>query len=237
MYSFLWLWVPLFLLFDCSLGNTEIINFLAVEDSSADLPFTHAWPILRPGASNIQFNATSAKLGSDLPQKICPNLNEWHPERPDLCPHELWVVLELDGIEWKNFNKFTLRASWPAFHPTDISMKIYNPGSLGAFATRDPGITLSKTRRKYARIQMVHAGVLTPAANNVGDDASRYLVSIYLVLEPLYFGVLPSSVIPVLFAIVAAIVIGLPIAWKINTYFQSIVQKAKMPEHLKQKYM
>ena len=40
------------------------------------------------------------------------------------CPHDLWVLLDLDGDEWyghngvlalwKNYDRFTLRVSWPA---------------------------------------------------------------------------------------------------------------------------
>jgi hypothetical protein len=38
------------------------------------------------------------------------------------CPHDLWIVLDLDGdgqngrgkSAWKSYDRFTLRVSWPA---------------------------------------------------------------------------------------------------------------------------
>ena len=104
-------------------------------------------------------------------------------------------------------------------------MDIYDPSSLGTFATKDTSSNTEKTRRKYARIQMVHSGVLTPGI--VLDDNSRYNVPFILTLEPLYFGVLPKSVVPVVFAIVVAILLGLPIAAKINGSLQNIMLEAK----------
>lgn len=104
-------------------------------------------------------------------------------------------------------------------------MDIYDPSSLGTFATKDTSSNTEKTRRKYARIQMVHSGVLTPGI--VLDDNSRYNVPFILTLEPLYFGVLPKSVVPVVLAIVVAILLGLPIAAKINGSLQNIMLEAK----------
>lgn len=64
---------------------------------------------------------TSAPLGTILPEELCPSLRSWGVERPhaDLCRHELYVALDLDAPEWDEFEKFTLRLSWPAFvrHP------------------------------------------------------------------------------------------------------------------------
>jgi hypothetical protein len=31
-----------------------------------------------------------------------------------LCPHDLWLALDLDGEEWTKYDRFTLRVSWPA---------------------------------------------------------------------------------------------------------------------------
>jgi hypothetical protein len=30
------------------------------------------------------------------------------------CPHEIWLRLHLDDLDWISFKKFTLRVSWPA---------------------------------------------------------------------------------------------------------------------------
>lgn len=202
-------------------------------------------PKLTARSSTLQLNILSAPLGSALPQAICGSLHQWQPGNPRPCPHELWLSLNLDDEEWKDFDKYTLRLSWPAFvsiqlsfylnitqgsdtdiqHPTQITMDIYDPSSLGTFATKDTSSNTEKARRKYARIQMVHSGVLTPGI--VLDDNSRYNVPFILTLEPLYFGVLPKSVVPVVFAIVVAILLGLPIAAKINGSLQNIMLEAK----------
>jgi len=104
-------------------------------------------------------------------------------------------------------------------------MDIYDPISLGNFSVNSPSSNAEKTRWKYARIQMVHSGVLTPGI--VLDDNSRYEVPFVLILEPLYLGVLPKSVVPVVFAIIVAIPLGLLIATKINGSLQNIMKDAK----------
>ncbi|KIM35632.1 hypothetical protein M413DRAFT_347306 [Hebeloma cylindrosporum] len=209
-------------------GNTEIVNFQAQEVLAVDLDFTDAWPELNATSSSLQLNVTSARLGSMLPRAICGTLDQWQLGNPQTCPHEVWLSLSVDDEGWKHFDKFTLRLSWPAFHPTQITMDIYDPTSLGAFTTKGTSsntTTMTKTRRRYARIQMVHTGVLTPGI--VLDDNSRYNVPFILTLEPLYFGVLPESVLPVVCAILCVILLGLPIAAKINGGLQTVVLEAK----------
>jgi len=72
-------------------------------------------PILTARSSSLQWNITSAPLGSALSRTICGRLNQWRPENSQPCPHELWLQLDLEDEEWKGFDKFTLRLSWPAF--------------------------------------------------------------------------------------------------------------------------
>jgi hypothetical protein len=107
-------------------------------------------------------------------------------------------------------------------------MKVFEPELLPASKGQ---FTRSKTRRKYARIQFIHSGVLTPTSEPL-NDVSRYQLPIVVTLEPLHLGVLPSSVIPVLIAILVTIVCGAPLASKINHYVQSIAQKVREDERL-----
>ena len=72
-------------------------------------------PKLTAKSSTLQLNIVSAPLGSALPQAICDSLDQWQPGNTQSCPHELWLSLHLDDEEWKIFDKFTLRLSWPAF--------------------------------------------------------------------------------------------------------------------------
>ena len=89
---------------------------------------------------------------------------------------------------------------------------------------------------------MVHTGVLTPPTmiinNNNSttttrsfDETSRYNVPFVIILEPLLFGVLPSSVVSVVLTILAILVVGLPIARNvIHRYLEGIARQAKAEE-------
>ena len=48
-----------------------------------------------------------APLGSIL-EDVCEGY------LPGSCPHEDWLVLDLDDVAWGKFSKFTVRISWPA---------------------------------------------------------------------------------------------------------------------------
>ena len=82
-------------------------------------------------------------------------------------------------------------------------------------------------RRKYARIQLVFTGVLTPRTRPPPPEAITRIIPIFLKLEPLYFGVLPESVVPVIWLMIPVIIIGAVAASKANKYFQSVVEEAK----------
>lgn len=84
---------------------------------------------------------------------------------------------------------------------------------------------------------MVHAGVLTPSIHNNtttssfnNNETSRYNVPFVIILEPLHFGILPSSVVSVVLTILVILVVGLPIARYIHTYLEGIAQQAKAEE-------
>lgn len=81
---------------------------------------------------------------------------------------------------------------------------------------------------------MVHSGVLTPTINTTSsfNETSRYNVPFVVILEPLLFGVLPSSVVSTVFTILAIIVVGIPIARNIHCYLEGIAQQAKAEELL-----
>jgi len=106
-------------------------------------------------------------------------------------------------------------------------MTIYNPSSLSAYSAGGVASSQSRTRNKYARIQLAHTGVLTPFKNNPLANGSRYDVSFILKLEPLHFGVLPESVIPIICSILIAIVLGFPLTLRVNNYLQRMVQQAR----------
>lgn len=77
---------------------------------------TYKRHILEPKNSTLQWNMISAPLEHTLSQSICLNLHEWHPiQNVNACPYEFWLVLDLDQDGWKDYDKFTLRLSWPAY--------------------------------------------------------------------------------------------------------------------------
>ena len=108
-------------------------------------------------------------------------------------------------------------------------MKIFEPSDLSIGAQMQ--LNRGKTRRKYARIQFIHAGVLTPTAKQL-DDSSWYQVPVVMTLEPLHLGMLPSSVIPVLVAILLTIIFGISIASKVDVLLRSVAQKVCDDERL-----
>lgn len=103
---------------------------------------------------------------------------------------------------------------------------MYDPTALAGYSRQPAG--LLKTHRKYARIQLVHTGVLTPPANDTLDAIVRHKVPFILNLEPLHLGVIPESVIPVIGAILVAIVLSLPLSGTIYAYLRSTAEKAKL---------
>lgn len=75
------------------------------------------------------------------------------------------------------------------------------------------------TRRQYARIRVVEAGVRVPSADkNVPRD-----VPFNVILEPLYYGILPASVAPVLFFLIPVGALALlVVAPRIHAYLGSV---------------
>ena len=89
---------------------------------------------------------------------------------------------------------------------------------------------------------MVHTGILTPSTNinnsstaRSFNETSRYNVPFVIILEPLHFGVLPSSVVPVVLTILAILAVGLPIARNVHGYLEGIAQQAKTEKLVEEK--
>ena len=62
------------------------------------------------------------------------------------------------------------------------------------------------SRRTYARIRVISSGVLTPS--HAHRHRTLDPVSFMIAVEPLYFGVLPASVVPTVLTVVAVAVVG-----------------------------
>ena len=101
-------------------------------------------------------------------------------------------------------------------------MKIFEPDDL--LPIRKAESKRNKTRRKYARIQVTHSGIMTPTSDQI-KDSLRYQVPVVVTLEPLHLGAVPSSVIPIVIAIFLVILSGIPLAAKLDCYLRSVAQK------------
>ncbi|KIJ06778.1 hypothetical protein PAXINDRAFT_177736 [Paxillus involutus ATCC 200175] len=211
-------------------ANTEIINFLPSREHTIDLSSAVVgnWSNLHHSDNERQWALQPAALHTPLHQ-VCEIDDETAlSERPFSCPHELWVILDLDDKEWESYTTFTLRLSWAASAPADFSIEIYSPEAQAP-----------TTRSKYARIRVVNAGVLTPGARpqvpRTSSDAPANLAVEYepdsvpfiVILEPLYLGVLPASLLPtVCFLIPILLVAAMSVPFAI-AYLDTFVRQAR----------
>ncbi|KAI0348315.1 hypothetical protein BDW22DRAFT_1385538 [Trametopsis cervina] len=179
-------------------ANTEIVNIVATDAADVHFPHPPTWAVLSSNASEQLWRAQPAPLHTSL-DKVCVS------QDGSTCAHERWAVLDFDSPGWSRFSKFTLRISWPAFHPTDFYIQVFSPEELWAIhnATSAPSIPIPsdmtqvakpRTRRKYARVRLVDTGVRVPAKEVHNAEATPFMI----ILEPLYWTILPASVFSIL---------------------------------------
>jgi hypothetical protein len=128
----------------------------------------------------INFHHSSSPTTSHLPHltRLQPSL------RFNLTPlHSLTVAI--DTTDWSSGDAFTLRASWSAAYPFDVSVQFDDSG--------------------LANLTAVQYGVPVP-----GKQAPTSL-PVVLILEHLYWGFLPTSILPTLAFLVA--VCGISASW------------------------
>lgn len=193
---FLWLVLPE------ALGNTEIVNFEATKSPEVALPHIKSFPVLTIGQAEQAFHVSPAAHSVE------------HAGRGNFSlglSHELWLVLDLDANDWLPFSKFTLRISWPACSPADFSVDVYAPEDfanlfLGHNVSQESAMFM--TRQKIAHITLHDSAIFTPSSSPPILHAEPQLpdpVPFIVLLEPLYLGVLPASVLPVVGLLTAVI--------------------------------
>lgn len=92
-----------------STANTEIINLspslgprvLVLDSISSN------WPVLTPLDGNNERRWMMTHIPREGDAEGCMEKGEW-------CDDDLWLVLDFDEEEWKRYQDFTLRVSWPA---------------------------------------------------------------------------------------------------------------------------
>ena len=97
-------------------------------------------------------------------------------------------------------------------------------GRTGSTSSPDDPDARQKTRRMYARIRAVNTGVRNP----LSQAPVISTVPFALRLEPLYLGVVPASVVPVvLFLLPVVFITGYFMAPRIHGYMASVALDAK----------
>ncbi|THV04757.1 hypothetical protein K435DRAFT_648719 [Dendrothele bispora CBS 962.96] len=217
-------------------SNTEIVNFEVKPALDHDLSFVEEWPMFSPRNNEKRFDVVPAPLGTPL-RHVCAGPEDLLSKTPQ-CPHEIWFKLGLDQDGWDKFSKFTLRISWPASSPADFVIDVYDPQQVAArfqippvpassSTTSDSG----NTRLKYARIRLVDTGVRAPivSVNPVPFPSTTATAEVpfIVIVEPLYFGAIPESVLPagVIFApLLASLVFVMP---KVNAYIDGMASATR----------
>jgi hypothetical protein len=100
---------------------------------------------------------------------------------------------------------------------------------FGSALSRDS--SMAKTRTKYARIRVVDIGIRTPTAEYKAllrqGPIKPTPVPFMLILEPLYLGVLPATVVPSVGALIlVAVVAGLAVP-RVNRYLQEVAAQVR----------
>ncbi|KAJ7597782.1 hypothetical protein C8J56DRAFT_1041955 [Mycena floridula] len=200
-------------------ADTEIVNF----DTSTVGNFRFVppldWQILSPEAPEIRLSLAPAHLNTPI-NEVC-----WSTQGSDACPNELWVVLDVDQSNWTSYKKFTLRLSWAASFPTHFSLEVLNAEDVAALFSESQTSSTSFSRTKYARIRAVNTGVRPASTNDVENKPVP--VPFILTLEPLYFGFLPSSVLPIIIFLLPIIVISALSVNYVQRHVQILAIKAR----------
>ncbi|KAH9926428.1 uncharacterized protein B0H18DRAFT_1118927 [Fomitopsis serialis] len=206
-------------------ANTEIVNFAAVEGTLAPSVLTANWTELSAKAPEKLLRVPPALLGTPLAD-VCQ-------DSPGAsCAHELGLTLRLDDPAWSAYSRFTLRISWSASSPADFDVQVKSAAALfSELRTSVPGRdvhSLPTGRRMYARIRVVDTGVRTPTADGSHERVPPDPITLMVLLEPLYFGVLPASVVPtVAFLILVIIVAALGIVPPVQRYLCAVADEAR----------
>ncbi|KAJ7103088.1 hypothetical protein B0H15DRAFT_810873 [Mycena belliarum] len=196
-------------------ANTEIINFAASLSPDAPQLLTQSWQVLRAAPrTTTDWTLAPAPLGTPH-AAVCSSTP---------CAHELWLVLEPTADA-----KHTLRLSYAASSPTDFLIDVLDPGAAAALLSLPPSAAAHEksveTHTKYARIRAVDTGVRTPPFN-ITEEAAP--VAFVLVLEPLYGGVLPATVVPLLlFAVPVLALASMVLLPRVQKHVDELVVEAR----------
>ncbi|KAJ4471807.1 hypothetical protein C8J55DRAFT_459039, partial [Lentinula edodes] len=204
-----------------ALANTEIVNFEASDQIDVHIFDDHNWHVLSPGANEKSFNVQPAPFGTRM-NVVCSSPQELLSKAPN-CSNEIWIKLDLDHPDWKSYTKFTLRISWPGSSPADFGMNIFNPETTASRFAGKPISPPARTRVKFARIRVVDAGIISPLSGVTEVRPVPFLV----ILEPLYFGLIPASIVPFLWVLLPTVFVSIRVAPYANAFLSDIAAAAR----------
>ncbi|KAJ4470916.1 hypothetical protein J3R30DRAFT_3710872 [Lentinula aciculospora] len=204
-----------------ALANTEIINFEASGQIDVHVSGADKWHVLSSGANEKPFNILPAPLETHM-NSVCSSPQDLLSEVPN-CPHEIWIKLDLNHEDWKSYKKFTLRISWPGSSPADFSISILNPQATASRFAGTPITPPAHTRVKFARIRIVDTGVISPLSGITKVSSIPFVVT----LEPLYFGVIPASVVPLLWVLLPILSVSALLVPYANVFLQDVAAAAR----------
>ncbi|KAJ8472800.1 hypothetical protein ONZ45_g16525 [Pleurotus djamor] len=222
-----------------SSANTEIRKFQvdAIDDPvSVVLPASVSqWLSLDFPYSEKELTLLPARFGTFLSSVCETKVDATKPtvNSPYGCPHELFLVLNLDANAWRKYDAYTLRLSWPASYPAEFDIQILSASMLSELLESNPNHTWHgnpqkvfkiSTRTRYARIRVVDTGVVTPKRQLPSPLPS--VVPFTLILEPLYLGFLPASVMPTLLLMLPVAASAFIIVPRLLPWFESLAQDA-----------
>ncbi|KZV69976.1 hypothetical protein PENSPDRAFT_752901 [Peniophora sp. CONT] len=184
------------------LANTEIRNIKAGLSPDADVGgWADSWPVLD---SRVQ----ETLLALDQ----CSHLRDKAESVGSGCVEDAWVMLDFDDPAWAKYDAFTVKVSNPASVPVDIEMELLPPFHLPiqrAIASATDA-RLPPTRRQYAHVWYTLSSTPSPLLKS--DNATS--IPFNLAVEPLFLGVVPLSVVP----LVATIPVLILLAHLATTY-------------------
>ena len=114
-------------------------------------------------------------------------------------------------------------------YPADFSIQILSPAELKTrldlnSTALHPDSASPQTRLKYARIRLVDTGIRAPSSGSAPNPPVPFIVR----LEPLYLGILPASVLPVLLFLLPVVAFAaLVMAPRIHRYLAAVAGDAK----------
>lgn len=116
--------------------------------------------------------------------------------------------------------------------PADFSIQLFDTPSLSSALSHDTAIERHgriSSRRKYARIRLVDTGVRTPSWS--GADTTHSLaepVPFIVLLEPLYLGLLPLSIVPTVLFLAPLCIAALIFAHYVTGQLSNLADKARV---------